>query len=511
MHDIFLPTGASPDISSASSSREYLKRQGVLEMFWSKDDPALLAFVERSRLYIFRGSEPEEPVTFSGCICSFTDLEIKAVIMEDIMRSPYDPCRESIVKYETKSLRDTRQLLKSAKQSLLQGNMFIANKAFTRCSDFYGIQLLLGAGIKEARTAAYLRKFDEAEKLYLVANRRDLAVGLRAQLGDWFKVERYIPDSTSCTITSKEALHNIGNYYFERRRWIKATGYYLRAGNLEKLLKCFYAVEDFVEFVRLLPNFHEGCRELSDIGVLLGSVGLCKDAVFAFSRGKNIKKANNVCSLLGDWGQAAVYAQHLLQNEMVVDTMQFYRRANKHKEFFLLTRQLARSRRSRRLNPLFVKKLYVFIAHEAAQNQSQTIDYEDTLMQTSPFDDIWQCAEAQHFWLLAHRQLHSGQYEYATRTSLALQGSKEQLDSADLYSFIALSSYFTRHYGNCSKAMTKLGPIIKVSRQKFNSFVDITTTVFLRVSIRHVFLCLANLYLSFTDVFFKRFMLQPCN
>ena len=64
MHDIFLPTGASPDISSASSSREYLKRQGVLEMFWSKDDPALLAFVERSRLYIFRGSEPEEPVSY---------------------------------------------------------------------------------------------------------------------------------------------------------------------------------------------------------------------------------------------------------------------------------------------------------------------------------------------------------------------------------------------------------------------------------------------------------------
>jgi len=439
--------------------------------------------------------------------------------MEDIMRSPYDPCQESIVNYETKSLRDTRQLLKSAslqdvfqfidenthprlwrllaEQSLLQGNMFIANKAFTRCSDFYGIQLvkqlqLLGAGIKEARTAAYLRKFDEAEKLYLVANRLDLAMGLRAQLGDWFKVERYIPDSTSCSLTSKEALHNIGNYYFERRRWIKAAGYYLRAGNLKKQLECFYAVEDFVEFVRLLPNFHEGCRELSDIGVQLGSVGLCKDAVFAFLRGKNIKKANIVCSLLGDWGQAAVlakhhdfikidvYAQHLLQNEMVVDTMQFYRRANKPKDFFFLTRQLARSRNSRRLNPLFVKKLYVFIAHEAAQNQSQTTDYEETLKQPRPSDDIWQCAEAHHFWLLAHRQLHSGQYEYATRTSLALQGSKEPPDSADLYSFIALTSYFTRHYGNCSKAMTKLGPIIKVSRQKFNSFVDITTTVFLR-------------------------------
>ena len=44
---------------------------------------------------------------------------------------------------------------------------------------------------------------------------------------------------------------------------------FYHAGNLKKQLECFYAVEDFVEFVRLLPNFHEGCRELSDIGVQL--------------------------------------------------------------------------------------------------------------------------------------------------------------------------------------------------------------------------------------------------
>ena len=33
-----------------------------------------------------------------------------------------------------------------------------------------------------------LIRFDEAEKLYLEVDRRDLAVGMRRRLGDWFKV-----------------------------------------------------------------------------------------------------------------------------------------------------------------------------------------------------------------------------------------------------------------------------------------------------------------------------------
>ena len=34
-----------------------------------------------------------------------------------------------------------------------------------------------------------LIRFDEAEKLYLEVDRRDLAVGMRRRLGDWFKVK----------------------------------------------------------------------------------------------------------------------------------------------------------------------------------------------------------------------------------------------------------------------------------------------------------------------------------
>ncbi len=43
------------------------------------------------------------------------------------------------------------------------------------------------------QVAAWFNRFDEAEKLFLEADRRDLAIALRRKLGDWFKVELH-PD-----------------------------------------------------------------------------------------------------------------------------------------------------------------------------------------------------------------------------------------------------------------------------------------------------------------------------
>lgn len=36
--------------------------------------------------------------------------------------------------------------------------------------------------------AAYFKRFEEAEKIYIEMDRRDLAVELRTKLGDWFRV-----------------------------------------------------------------------------------------------------------------------------------------------------------------------------------------------------------------------------------------------------------------------------------------------------------------------------------
>ena len=53
----------------------------------------------------------DKQVMSSGYICEFHDLQIKAVLLDEVMRSPDNPEKEHIINFETKSLRDTRNLL----------------------------------------------------------------------------------------------------------------------------------------------------------------------------------------------------------------------------------------------------------------------------------------------------------------------------------------------------------------------------------------------------------------
>ena len=41
------------------------ERKDVWDMCWSEDDPELFALMEKTRMYIFRGLVPEEPVSLS--------------------------------------------------------------------------------------------------------------------------------------------------------------------------------------------------------------------------------------------------------------------------------------------------------------------------------------------------------------------------------------------------------------------------------------------------------------
>jgi len=47
------------------------QRRDVWTMKWASDDPELLAIMEKSRMYIIRGFNPEEPISTSAYIASF--------------------------------------------------------------------------------------------------------------------------------------------------------------------------------------------------------------------------------------------------------------------------------------------------------------------------------------------------------------------------------------------------------------------------------------------------------
>ena len=67
------------------------ERKDVWDMKWATDNPDLFAMMEKTRMYVFRNLEPEEPILSSGYICSFQDLEIKAVLLDEILRDPETP------------------------------------------------------------------------------------------------------------------------------------------------------------------------------------------------------------------------------------------------------------------------------------------------------------------------------------------------------------------------------------------------------------------------------------
>lgn len=82
-------------------------------MIWSTDNKDVCALMEKNRLYVMRNMNPEEPVLSPGYLCDFTDLEVKAVLLDDVLKAPEDikNIKEMVVKYECRTLRDTRDHL----------------------------------------------------------------------------------------------------------------------------------------------------------------------------------------------------------------------------------------------------------------------------------------------------------------------------------------------------------------------------------------------------------------
>ena len=78
------------DASSANralelTAREW-KRKDAWEVVWAEDNPDLLAVMEKTKMFVFRALQPEDPVLSSGYIARFKDLEVTSVMLDAAMR-----------------------------------------------------------------------------------------------------------------------------------------------------------------------------------------------------------------------------------------------------------------------------------------------------------------------------------------------------------------------------------------------------------------------------------------
>jgi len=519
------------------------ERKDAWDMKWSSDNPELFACMEKTRMYVFRGLQPEEPIQSSGYLCAFSDLEIKAVLMDEIIADPESPDKDCIIVHPTKSLRDTRDLLNSvpiseafqfiednphprlwrilAESALEQLNFVVADKAFVRCSDFQGIQfvkrlkMLTDRKQQRAEVAAYFRRFDEAENIYLKEmGDKDLAVELRTRLGDWFRVVQLIQAGAGDDKLLGTAYNNIGDYFADRQKWSKAYKYYSKANNLQEMVNCAYILDDYDNLNMLIEQIPEGSSFLGDVGDKFMSVGLCKEAVQAFLKGGDPKAAIDCCVLLNQWDQAVSlaeehkfqqieglltkYATHLLSKNRLFQAVELYRKANKYTDAAKLLARLAEQSAATKVDPLRAKKLYVLSAMEVDRFKHRMLDqnmtshkstqatlaslmeHDMSTLENKGMDDPWHGAEAFHFYLLAQRQLYSGNVEAAMRTSLRLVDYEDILEPKEIYSLICLAAYYCKNFVQCSRAFTKLESLDDISEEEVKKYQACSLSIFMK-------------------------------
>lgn len=185
-----------------------------------------------------------------------------------------------------------------------------------RCADFASLQLLhrlknlpTGSALVKAEVAAYFHKFDDAESIYIENDRRyylnfllsdyyrskrnrketyckyfcfhyrDLAMALRRKLGDWARVSELQNAATSTDLENKSTYNQMGNFFGDRHQYTQASRYYKLAENNEKLVDCYYNMEDYENLEKLVDSLEERDPLISKIASMFTSVGLCQQAV----------------------------------------------------------------------------------------------------------------------------------------------------------------------------------------------------------------------------------------
>lgn len=536
--------------SSNETMGEQLKfeRKDVWDVKWAVDNSEMFAAMEKTRMYIFRNLDPEEPVMCSGYMCNFEDLQVKTVLLDELFQNPNSPMSEYIVKYEVKSLRDSRDLLEKvgiaeacqfiednshprlwrllAEAALKKMDLTTAESAFVRCQNYQGIQFvkrlstLQNVTMKKAEIMAYFRQFDEAEELYMNMDRRDLAIALRRQLGDWFRVVHLLKSGSSSVDDRQleDAWNAIGDYYADRQKWESAVTYYEQGHNQERLAECYYMLEDYDGLERLLNSLPDNHKLLTELGSMFSSVGMCEQAVDAYLKANKIKSAIDCCVTLNQWhtaislaqqcniqeidGLLSKYAHYLLEKKKLLSAVELYRKANKFLDAAKMMLKLADEEAKKNSPLLRIKKMYVLAAmlveeHQAhiRQISKQSGDEEreaiaalnallddETLMSADPklIDQPWHGAEAFHFILLAQRQLYEGYVDASMKTALHLREYEDILNQEVVYSVLALASCANRAFGTCSKAFIKLESLEHLSSEQKQQYEDLALEIFMK-------------------------------
>ena len=420
-----LSTHGEDDKSSAPLVGKHMKidRRDVWDMKWAEDNDELLCIMEKTKLQVIRGELLEDPVTSSGYLARFKDLEIRSVMLDEMMKQPIEqqtqpPSRELVIDFETKSFRDIREKVTLeglqagyqladqtphkrlfrfiAETALEQLELTMAEKSFVRCEDYHAIQLV--RQLREmtdkmkarAEVAVYLKRYDEAEAIYREIDRKDLAIQMRKRIGDYPRVVQLLQTGGGNDLLMREAWDKIGEQYADRFKWRKASQYFRQSRNMERLSDCLYRLELFGDLAELRLDIPDGTPLLNTLATRFSSLGMHEEAVDCYIRCNNVKAAIDCCVIQNRWdtalqlaeehdypqveGLLARYAINLMNKGKRLEAVELYRRANRPTDSALLIGDIAEQVARKDVHPSLAKRLHVLSALEIERHRKKTID-----------------------------------------------------------------------------------------------------------------------------------------
>lgn len=553
------PKGADRDADGAEQpfgKVQEQKRNDVWAIKWAEDNPQLYVAMEKTRMIIVEDGQPQDPVQSSGYVCDFKELQVRAVLLDEIMAKPLHTSKKQVLAVQTKRLREVAGLLQSgslqdaykfinnnphkrlwrllAEKALEKTDLNLADKAFIRMKDYHGIMLVKrlkkigsNSAMCKAEVAAYLGKLEEAEAAYREMDRRDLAVELQSNAGDWFRVAQLVQGTGGGANDEmvRKAWRNIGAYYLDRQQYDKAAQYYRQGQDPAMLVECQRRLGDYSAMQKMVVDLPDESPLLLKLGTELQAVGLHRDAVDAFVKGGDIKAAVDCCVLLNQWEKAvelaeqhafpqvqsllSQYASHLMESggpQGKLAAVELYRRAKKSAEAAQLLSEMAKAamkrgslRQAKRLQVLCALELEDFKARTLAQegggdeggattvqatlNNLMTLDAA-TISSTgalSGADQAWKRAEAYHFAMLGTRLLYQGNVAAAAQVAEHLSHPQFDgaLDDKYVYSTLALTSFFNKHFGQCSKAFVRLEALPGLDEKEHKGYEELALQIFM--------------------------------
>ena len=531
-----------------------------------REDTLEFVILQKNRLYFINNLEPEgEMIKCSDYLGKYYNNEISTIKIEKLnndRNNDFFEGKNYIKIYQNKVLKEFNELLensqitdlkpaleyaskkpcntfysKIAKKALEKLDFDSAQTAMLQTGDLEGLQFLNKIKnieddeLKKAEILEFNNNYDEASNKYKNMGRNDLNLAMNIKLGKWDKVTDMMSKNDDKDENLKIAYNNYADELFEKKDYDKAEEYYKKSGNLHGLVNTYFAKEEYnkaSDMIDIIPKEDEFLEKMGD---KFKGLGMCEEAVKAYSKRGNLKKAMETYIENNKWGEAVElsrendfynmeqltnkFGNEFIKNGRKLDLVELFNKANMKLKVNKYLSEIAYDMRKLRANPLIIKKIYVLAAlelenykkrisdsqinNEEHQDNNNDIkiknkDNENKIINnkytTKDIDKIlfnsWKGAEAFHYYMLCQHQLYNRKFKEACKTSIRLTLYEKELGSEDVYRLIALCSYLNKSFNICSNALSTLEKLNTIDKFRQKKYEELAKSIFVKYEPKNV-------------------------